>query len=188
MHDLIALTFAAVSCAPFCAYAQLPHPQLTPDVTQDNISSTICVRGWTRTVRPPEAFTRDLKRQQIAQYGYTDTDLRDYEEDHLIPRELGGAPADPRNLWPRPHEAPDGWGSYAKDKLEGRLNALVCNGALPLDGARAAIATDWVAAFRQYVGPEPSTAGSDYTPRSYTGFGYVPYAHHSRRSYWYGYR
>ena len=49
-----------------------------------------------------------LKRRQIAAYGYTDTDPRDYEEDHLIPLELGGAPGDPRNLWPQERQLPPG--------------------------------------------------------------------------------
>jgi hypothetical protein len=26
-----------------------------------------------------------------------------YEEDHFIPLELGGAPKNPKNLWPEPH-------------------------------------------------------------------------------------
>jgi len=28
-----------------------------PSVTQENIGRTICVRGWTRTVRPPSQYT-----------------------------------------------------------------------------------------------------------------------------------
>jgi hypothetical protein len=43
-------------------------------VTQANIATTICVRGYTANVRPPAAFTGALKRLQIAQYGYADTD------------------------------------------------------------------------------------------------------------------
>jgi hypothetical protein len=38
-----------------------------------------------RPVRPPESYTGKLKRQQIAEYGYRDKKLGDYEEDHLIP-------------------------------------------------------------------------------------------------------
>jgi hypothetical protein len=43
-------------------------------------------------VRPPTTYTNKLKAQQIAEYGYSDTSLSDYEEDHLIPLELGDAP------------------------------------------------------------------------------------------------
>lgn len=69
----------------------LPDPALTPgrlaaSVTQANIHRTICVRGWTRTVRPPEWYTEKLKRRQIREYGYADRRLGDYEEDHLLCR------------------------------------------------------------------------------------------------------
>jgi hypothetical protein len=154
---LLALLGASLR-APVAALAQssLPDPVLTPGavnpaVTQDNIGSTICVRGWTRTVRPPESYTRELKRRQIREYGYADQRLRDYEEDHLIPLDLGGAPRDPRNLWPEPRYPADGWTAERKDELEARLVRLVCAHRVPLQVARDAIARDWRAAYRRYV-------------------------------------
>ncbi|KIG11213.1 hypothetical protein BurMR1_1873 [Burkholderia sp. MR1] len=101
----------------------MPDPRrtpgaLNPDVTPATIRSTICVKSYTKTIRPEEDYTERLKRQQIAEYGYSDRRLRDYEEDHLISLELGGSPSDPRNLWPQPHHVVGGWGSYAKDRLE----------------------------------------------------------------------
>lgn len=79
----------------------LPDPGLTPGavnpaITDATIDTTICVRGWTRTVRPPADYTEALKRQQIREYGYADRRLGSYEEDHLIPLDLGGSPDDPR--------------------------------------------------------------------------------------------
>ena len=132
-----------------------PDPQLTPGavsaaVTQSNIYRTICRYGYTRTVRPPESYTESLKRRQIRQYGYRDRWLRDYEEDHLIPLELGGSPTSPLNLWPEPHRVVGGWGSYRKDRLENRLNHLVCSGRLTLRAAQRAIAANWIAADRRY--------------------------------------
>ena len=59
---------------------------------------------------------------------------------HLVPLELGGSPASPRNLWPEPHHVAGGWGSYRKDRLENRLNHLVCRGRITLAVARHAIA------------------------------------------------
>ena len=55
-----------------------PDPSLTPGVlnpavTQATIHSTICVSGWTATIRPGSPYTGALKVQQIAQYGYGDT-------------------------------------------------------------------------------------------------------------------
>ena len=87
----------------------LPDQDLTPgsinpNVTQANIGQTICVPGWTATVRPPSASTSALKFAQIIMYGYEDQDRTHYQEDHLVPLQLGGAPRHPRNLWPLPLE------------------------------------------------------------------------------------
>ena len=54
-----------------------------PRVTQDNIQQTICVSGYTKTVRPSTSYTTPLKVRQMALYGWTGT-TSDYEEDHLI--------------------------------------------------------------------------------------------------------
>lgn len=115
-----------------------PPGALNPAVTQATIRSTICVAGWTRTVRPPATYTNRLKVTQIRQYGYADTNVRDYEEDHLVPLELGGAPRDPRNLWPEPHSR-----SSAKDTVENALKSDVCAGRRTLGQAQAKILADW---------------------------------------------
>ena len=90
------------------SFLPLPDPWCTPGVTypnvrQSTINQTICVSGWTATVRPPTSYTNPLKAQGIIDYGYSDTNMSDYEEDHFIPLELGGSPRDPGNLWPEPH-------------------------------------------------------------------------------------
>ena len=131
----------------------LPDARCTPGatnpvVTQATIAATICVTGWTATIRPPSTYTDALKRSQIAEYGYADTALADYEEDHLIPLELGGDPRNPLNLWPQPNTVP---GSHEKDRLENLLKVAVCNGSLTLVAAQSAIAGDWQAAYRRYV-------------------------------------
>ncbi len=135
----------------------LPRRDLTPgatnrDVTQENIDSTICVRGYTKTIRPPAKFTGNLKRKQIAEYGYVDRRLRDYEEDHLISLELGGSPTSPKNLWPEPRHVLGGWGADAKDQLENELHRLVCRKERTLAEAQREIATDWVAAYKRFIG------------------------------------
>jgi hypothetical protein len=103
---------------------------LNPDVTQATIGSTICVRGWTRTVRPPTDYTNALKRQQLGEYGLHGP-LSAYQEDHLISLELGGDPTDPRNLWPEPYPR-----ASDVDAIENELNAKVCSGALSLADAQ----------------------------------------------------
>jgi len=84
-------------------------------------------------------------------YAYRgDESTRDYEEDHLISLELGGAASDPRNLRPEPYFATDG--ARVKDLVENKLHDLVCSGALGLAAAQQAIATDWWAAYQTYGG------------------------------------
>jgi hypothetical protein len=120
-------------------------------VTQATIGSTICVRGWTQTIRPPQQYTGALKRQQIREFGYADRKLGDYEEDHLIPPVLGGSPDDRRDLWPEPWVSADGWRADRKDELEAVLARLVCAGRMLLADAQRMIATDWTAAYERYV-------------------------------------
>jgi len=103
---------------------------LNPDVTPATIRSTICRRGWTRTVRPPTGYTNALKREQLRQYGLRGPPSA-YQEDHLISLELGGDPTDPRNLWPEPYPR-----ASAVDRIENDLNARVCAGALSLAAAQ----------------------------------------------------
>jgi hypothetical protein len=117
-----------VAHAATCSTAHLPLPDssCTPgsynsDVTQSTIHSTICVSGWTSTVRPPTSYTNPLKVQGIADYGYSDANLADYEEDHLVPLELGGSPRDHGNLWPEPHYGTKT--AYTKDGVENSLSA-----------------------------------------------------------------
>ena len=135
--------------------AFLPNPATQPgaintDVTQDNIQTTICVSGYTAKIRPPVSYTDTLKKKQIVEYGYSDTLLADYEEDHLIALEDGGHPTDPKNLWPQPrHSNP--WNAPFKDTLENVLHGMVCANQLSLATARTALATNWVAAYRKYV-------------------------------------
>ncbi len=125
------------------------HPGATdPNVTQSNINSTICKSGYTKTVRPPESYTNKLKAKQIKDEGLSGTP-QDYEEDHLISLEIGGAPEDPQNLWPEPYEkkgdklAAPGSGSETKDKIENKTHDLVCSGQMSLSDAQNQIASDW---------------------------------------------
>ena len=103
---------------------------LNPNVTQANIRSTICRRGWTETIRPPVSYTNALKVKQIRQYRETGS-LSNYQEDHLISLELGGNPTDPRNLWPEPYPR-----ASDVDKIENELNSEVCSGQLTLAQAQ----------------------------------------------------
>jgi hypothetical protein len=110
---------------------------VNPAVNQSTIGSTICRRGWTRTVRPPERITESEKAASMAAYGDSGP-ASAYEYDHFVPLELGGAVNDPRNLWPEPGASPN-----PKDAVEGKLRREVCAGQITLARAQRAIATNW---------------------------------------------
>ena len=126
--------------------------ELNPSVTQSSIGQTICVVGWTSTIRPPSSVTTALKVRQLATgYSYNaDTSTADYEEDHLISLELGGAPSAEANLWPEPYLVTEG--ARVKDRVENRLHSLVCSGAVSLATAQQAIRSNWWSAYQTYVG------------------------------------
>jgi hypothetical protein len=116
-----------------------PSPTLTPGrlnpaVSQSTIKATICKAGWIATVQPLLSYTNALKLRQIGQYHETGPPSS-YEEDHFIPLELGGAPKDPKNLWPEPHTQ-----SSKSDPLETALQRKVCHGLLTLAVAQHQIA------------------------------------------------
>ena len=120
---------------------------LNPNVTQANINQTVCVSGWTKTIRPPASYTNKLKKQQMASGVYQSSEpLNAYEEDHLISLEIGGNPTDPKNLWPQHWSAP--WGAHQKDQLENYLKRAVCTGKMTLAQAQKEAATDWIASYK----------------------------------------
>lgn len=99
------------------------------------------MRSDGRPVRPPASFTETLKLAGVKAYGYTDKLPVDYEEDHLVPLELGGDGWNQSNLWPEPRYGPHP--AADKDQVENRLHELVCTGGVTLVAAQRAIATDW---------------------------------------------
>ncbi|HSP72863.1 MAG TPA: hypothetical protein VLN26_10870 [Gaiellaceae bacterium] len=115
---------------PYYADAALTPGALNPAVTQATIGSTICVAGWTRTIRPPADYTGALKLRQMRDYDAHGPPTA-FQEDHLISLELGGAPTDPRNLWPQPRP----WADEV-DRTENRLREEVCSGCLSLAEAQ----------------------------------------------------
>ena len=122
----------------YAARPALTPGALNPDVTQATIGQTICSRGWTRTVRPPASYTSPLKLVQMRWYGFSGG-AADYQEDHFISLELGGAPTDPKNLWPERRPRAD-----HVDTIENKLNAEVCSGDISLaEGRRREAELKW---------------------------------------------
>ena len=147
-HVLAAAPAAVPAAAPSTCHlrdnGQLPDLRCTPGatdprVTQAMIYSTICVSGYTATVRPPESVTERFKYDvSWPEYGIPSYDHG--ELDHLIPLELGGSSA-AANLWPEIGPLPN-----PKDPVENALNHAVCSGRVSLRAAQRAIAADWLTA------------------------------------------
>ena len=114
---------------------------LNPDVTQQTIGKTICVSGYTRTVRPSTSFSNGVKSRLIREAGLDRTAMSSYELDHLVPLALGGHPRKLSNLRLQPWHGVDS--AIEKDRLEVRLQHLVCSGAMSLAEAQHCIAADW---------------------------------------------
>ena len=156
----LVITFALVMISQLpCAGAQrdpgLPNPQVTPGainpaVNQSNIHSTICESGYTKTIRPSSSYTNRIKHSQLdSGYNYRgDTNASDYEEDHLVPLEVGGNPSSIKNLFPQPWLVT--WNAGKKDRLENKMHSLVCSGAISLAAAQKVFKTNWIAGYQKY--------------------------------------
>jgi hypothetical protein len=158
----LAQCWAAASLA-----SELPDRKLTPGTVNATISegqyrAQCHAKGWTRPYRPSVSFTNSLKKLQMKTYGYPLADIRDYEEDHLVPLCLAGAPQDQANLWPQPRSGE--WNADRKDNLEAKLCRLACDGKVPLAEAQREIATDWIAAYRKYMGATPRKSATHKAP------------------------
>lgn len=145
----VSMTTAAVISSTGHSSRDLPNHRLTPGstdprVTQATIDTTVCVHGYTKTVRNVPVSER---KAVFAAYHIAYASHASYELDHLISLELGGDNA-ATNLWPEPYAGAEG--ARHKDVLETRLKVLVCQHALALATAQHAIATDWRAALKQY--------------------------------------
>lgn len=123
---------------------------IDPEITQENIAHTVCVAGYTKTVRPPTRYTEKLKRQQMREQGLEGSS-HDYKEDHLVPLCVGGAPRDPHNLWPQPVSGR--WSAAAKDQLESSVCRQVCRGDITLKQGQAIfLQADWIKAYLRFFG------------------------------------
>ena len=128
---------------------QVPNPALTMGVVNPAATvAIICVKGYTS--QPGVRNVTDATKAKVfAEYG-VDPKADQFEIDHLISLELGGA-NDIHNLWPQAYNTKP-LNAHVKDALENKLHALVCAGKADLATVQHDIATDWVAAYRKYVG------------------------------------
>lgn len=142
-----AATFAAINAKqPLrqIVVPSLPDPTRTPGainpaIRQDNIAATICKDEYQAEKSPPPSWKAAATRR-LVQNLYPGENPDDFSLDHLVPISLGGAVADPRNLWLQTWTGPD---RELKDRLETLLTKMVCNGQIPLSTAQQRIAGDW---------------------------------------------
>jgi hypothetical protein len=154
---LLLVLLAVAWASPLCGQQPqpiLPDPRLTPGDAFEVTANDVCTPGYSKKVRNvPQA----MKDRVYREYGVTQHHRGDYEIDHLVSLELGGSNSI-KNLWPESyHTSP--WNARVKDRLENRLHQLVCSGQLELKSAQQAIATDWISAYKKYVGPQPKALG-----------------------------
>jgi hypothetical protein len=119
---------------------------LNLDVTQDSIAQTICVPGYTKSVRPATSFTNGVKALLLKREGVDPSTAADYELDHIIPLALGAHPRKLDNLALQPWDE-----AKRKDRIEAKLHCLVCSGQVELADAQREIVDDWQAAYHRYA-------------------------------------
>ena len=112
------------------------------------------------TVKPDEAcghakehrgpMFSSRRDEVLKRYGLPPGTHPDFEIDHLVPLCLGGSD-DPSNLWPQPRRSiEETWNAEAKDKLEGLMCNMVCDGQIDVATSQEAFAADWIAAYQKY--------------------------------------
>lgn len=144
VHDPRHVTGTITGTCHYNDGGQLPDPRCTPGsfdpaVTQADIHQTICVSGYTKSVRPSSEQT-DRFKYDVAYPAYGTPKSEKTELDHLVSLELGGS-NDAANLWPESPATPN-----PKDKVENALHKAVCDGRVTLAAAQRAIASDWMTA------------------------------------------
>lgn len=119
---------------------------LNPDVTPQTIHRTICVKGYTDTVRPSTHYTNGIKFRLMRQAGILETEASDWALDHKVPLVLGGHPRALDNL-----QLLTAKENGRKARVEVKLQCLVCSGQVSLAEAQAAMEGGWREAYRTYA-------------------------------------
>jgi hypothetical protein len=123
----------------------MPDPKLTPGDTAEVTKDDLCGGGLTTL---DNKISIKVKSQIYDLYGIRADGPVAYNVDHLVPASLGGTNTI-KNLWPQPLSGE--WSYAEKNKLEKRLQKLVCSGEIELKKGQEEIARDWVSAYKRYV-------------------------------------
>lgn len=119
-----------------------------PQVTQETIQQTTCIKGWTHTVRPPVYITNVIKKRLLEAQGMTWDVAPAYKLDHVVPLYAGGEPGDLEHT--SNFQLQSNHDASRKDRVEAKIGCLVCTGQITLDEGHAAF-DDWQAAYHHYA-------------------------------------
>jgi len=134
----------------------LPNSKLTPGEVVNVPIERLCQKGYVTS--SARNIPETVKRYVFMTYFHSIPKMGDYEMDHLISLELGGANTI-ENLWPQSYNTSP-WNAHVKDRLEDHMAEMV-HQCLKQSGPAAAtallkrfqheIATDWIAAYKRYM-------------------------------------
>lgn len=147
IRTFLLLAFALLATPALAADPIIPDPALTPGAVLTTDAAAVCAPGYAKSVRHTSG---KLKAKVYRAYGIASHRPGDYEIDHVISLELGGADVF-ENLFPQSYRTRP-WNASVKDRLENWLHREVCAGRMPLEEAQREIAADWTAAYRKYLG------------------------------------
>ncbi|HEY6991634.1 MAG TPA: hypothetical protein VH369_24790 [Bryobacteraceae bacterium] len=117
----------------------------------------ICTPSYSKCIRNVSTSTKRKVYEAYGDdagnhHGFCDVE-QGCEVDHLISIEIGGS-NDEKNLWPQPYSGQT-FNAHVKDRLENWYHANVCSGHVSLKTAQDEISSDWIAAFKKRLGPDP---------------------------------
>ena len=134
---ILILLLAVIACS-----GVLPDTTKTPG---DTVPGIMLMDLCNPEFLSPQPVTIPTIKKVMLLYKIPPAVMNAYVYDQLIPVNLGGS-ADVKNVWPQTKIFAD-----KKDRLELKLNWMVCNAKLSIKEARYIIKFDWLTAYRLYV-------------------------------------
>lgn len=133
MKKLLTILLFTTNCYAY----QEPKGAIDVSVTQENLNTTVCVPGYTATVRPPVSYTNKVKHNLAT----NNDDPKQFELDHYVPLAVGGHPTSLDNLWLQSWNG--SLGAHTKDVVETQVHRKLCKGQLTLKQAQWIFLNGW---------------------------------------------
>ena len=136
--NIVFATYGVQTKTSHCVDSVLPDPACSPGAVLTTNIKTICVVGYTKTVRD---VPLSEKKKVFQEYSIPYSEHSNYEVDHIISLEIGGS-NDISNLFPESYLIKNG--ARVKDVLENYLHRQVCNGSMTIAEAQKEISSNWL--------------------------------------------